>query len=51
MRSKMRIATLTQISLVMGVLTFGMMRAPAPHRLRRLTIPIGRYDLRRFIGP
>jgi len=29
MRSNMRIARLTQTSLVMGVLTFGMMRAPA----------------------
>jgi hypothetical protein len=29
MRSNMRIATLTQTSVVLGVLTFGMMRAPA----------------------
>jgi hypothetical protein len=29
MSSNMRIARLTQTSLVMGVLTFGMMRAPA----------------------
>jgi len=29
MRANMRIARLTQTSLVLGVLTFGMMRAPA----------------------
>ena len=50
MRSTEKIATLALTSLVMVVLTAGMMRVPASDRLRSSTMPIGRYALLKSIG-